>query len=229
MSGFDYEPFSDGDWDDRGELSWNEFDWQRYLKHHDAETVRFLDHYQRLKSRPEHLDEVALQMGWDAEDWCPGNEAFDASETTQEPAEAAEAEDPDPYTIHKHPVFIATQALYLHLHSLWRQYIAAHQKLVSPLLAWQLSSSLHRGEMDAVLAVNALDLGDYNLTVCHLKNGLAALNQSLNLIHELPVGSLKANAFILREAQTALFDLREIWLRLMNECREEGRHGPECE
>ncbi|MGF1483813.1 MAG: hypothetical protein ACFBZ8_05560 [Opitutales bacterium] len=232
MSGFDYDPFSDGDWDDRGELSWNEFDWQRYLKAHNDETGRYLGHYHRLKARPDHLDEVAVLMGWDGEDWCP-SDADGAEDDTSGDSDGSESEDTsdlddtDPYTIHKHPVFIATQALYQHLHAIWEHYVTAHQKLVSPLLAWKLCQSLHRGEMHAVLAINSLDLGDYSLTVCHLKNALCSLNQSLELIHEIPVGSSKANAFLVREAQVVLFDLREIWLRTMNECREETRRHPD--
>ncbi len=227
MSGFDYDPFSDGDWDDRGELSWNEFEWQRYLKAHSEETNRYLDHYHRLKARPERLDEVAVLMGWDSEDWCPADPDDDSEEAGAD--EGHDLDDTDPYTIHKHPVFIATQALHQHLHGIWQHYISAHQKLVSPLLTWRLCSALHQGEMNAVLAINSLDLGDYSLTVCHLKSALASVNLALQLIHEIPVGSSTANAFLVREAQTVLFDLREIWLRTMNECREESRRRPDGE
>jgi hypothetical protein len=235
MSTHDFENFSDGEWDDRGELAWNEFDWQQYLKQNEKEIARFLALYHQHKARPEHLDEVAHLMGWDDQEWAPGEE--DAAETKTASANPPPAEldlpdlaeedfddAADTYTIHKHPVFIATRGLYQHLYLAWEHFLANGNDLsVNPSLAWKFAASLHAGELNSVMAIHALDLGDFTLTICHLKNALSAVNHSLSMLQMLPLANNSYRAQFFREVQTALFDLREIWLRVMNDCREENR------
>ena len=61
---------SDGDWEEdfSDEPNWSESQWRNYLKSSDRETARFLSIYNSVKNKPNHLDEVASLMGWDAED-----------------------------------------------------------------------------------------------------------------------------------------------------------------
>ena len=39
--------------------------------------------------------------------------------------------------------------------------------------------------MNVLLSTQALDLGDYGLSICHLKNSLSALNQTLSILEQL--------------------------------------------
>jgi len=238
MSAHDFEHFSEGEWEDRGELVWNEFDWQQYLKQNDKEVARFLALYHQYEGRTERLDEVAKLMGWGDEEWAPGEDGPEAepaspsivAEPALDPAGFSDFLDEDfeavadTYTIHKHPVFIATRGLYQHLYYTWERFLSTSSDLQVNLgLSWKLAASLHAGELNAVMAIHALDLGDFTLTICHLKNALSAVNHSLSLLHALPVGNKAGQGQFFREVQATLFDLREIWLRVMNDCREENR------
>jgi hypothetical protein len=233
MSNFDFESFSDGEWEDRGELAWNEYDWQQYLKQNEKEIARFLALHNQHKYHPDHLDQVAHLMGWDNQEWAPADESAPAApppvpapDGAANPVTGEDANDDtaDTYTIHKHPVFIASRGLYQHLYLVWEHFMAqGPSPLVNPNLAWKFATSLHAGELNSVMAIHALDLGDFTLTICHLKNALSAVNHSLSMLQMLPLANIAHHVQFFREIQTDLFDLREIWLRVMNDCREENR------
>jgi hypothetical protein len=215
MSDFDSDKIPEGDWDDRGELAWNEFDWENYLREQDEVIRRYLAHYERLKGQSDRIDEVAHLMGWDEEVW--GTDDMEAEE-------AADAEpndfDFEPYTLHKNPVFIATKAIYLSLSRNWQGVATEAEKVAQPLaLAFQ--SALHRGEQQSTLAIQALDLGDYAMAISLFKRALRELNSALALLDEQAIGHHRAAAAFREDALPRLFDLREIWLRVMNECRSE--------
>jgi len=235
MSGFDFDNFSDGDWDQNEELAWNEHDWQRYLKNNEREIADFLHHYHKLKHEPDHLDTIARNMGWDHEDWSPGEFQEDAGyygegeEPERQRKEAETDSDIDPYTIHKHPVFIVTHGLYQHMFKCWELFTLQNQRSLNPVAVGRYSASLHAGEINAVMAISALDMGDYNLAVCHLKNALAAVNHTLALLQKLNIKSTRILRLYQAEASRTLFDLREVWLRVMNDCREEERRSREGE
>jgi hypothetical protein len=225
----DFEHFSESEWEDRGELAWNEFDWQQYLKQNEKEIARFLTLYLLHQHRPDRLDEAARLMGWGEQEWAPATPAAAAPAPEVLPHSASDDEDFEDasitYTIHKHPVFIATRGLHLYLNHVWAHFLASGNSLsVNPGLAWKFAASLHTGELNSVMAIHALDLGDFTLTICHLKNALSAVNHSLSLLHQLPLGHRAVHGQFFREVQAALFDLREIWLRVMSDCRVENSH-----
>jgi hypothetical protein len=219
MSDFDSDKLPEGEWDERGELAWNEFDWENYLREQDEVIRRYLAHYERLKHQPERIDEVAHLMGWDEEVWGT-DEADESNETTDStPAEFGDF-DLEPYTLHKNPVFIATKAIYLGLTRAWLRLATDPDKVPQPLaLAFQ--SALHRGEQQAGLATQALDLGDYAMAISLFKRALRELNASLALLGDDSGQYHHALADLRDDALPRLFDLREIWLRVMNECRSE--------
>lgn len=228
MSGFDHEHFSEGDWDGKNEMEWNEFDWQQYLKRNEQDILRFLNLYLRPRKDASHLDEVARQMGWGDDEWAPAEESADEEDDF---AAEAVAESPleddrapyEPYTVHRHPVYIVTTALYRHLRSCWEQFTLAHPKNLPPALGAQFNTSLHAGESNAVMAVASLDVGDFTLAVCHLKNALSAINHTLGMLQHISKYGIPAFTLFQHDAQTALFDLREVWLRVMRDCRDEAR------
>ncbi|MFH1497056.1 MAG: hypothetical protein ABII82_04445 [Verrucomicrobiota bacterium] len=208
---------SDNDWEDRGELVWNEFDWERYLRDQDEAILRYLAHYDKLPTGPERLDEAAKQMGWSQEDWNPS----DSDELTDADMSVLDGSDEsEPYTLHKNPVFIATRSLYLSLTRTWEQ-LAGTTAGIPADFALGYLASLNRGETQAILAIQALDFGDYAMAISLLKRALQELNGSMARLSSEPAEKHRAIAAYRGEAIARLFDLREIWLRVMTECREE--------
>src|SRR4051812_33716847 len=111
MSDFDTDGGPDNEWEDRGDLAWNEFDWERYLREQDDTIHRYLGFYEAFRQNPNRIDAVAEQMGW-GQGW---SEDDDSAETPDEAeaTEASEGDEEDVYTLHKNPIFIATKAVYL--------------------------------------------------------------------------------------------------------------------
>lgn len=227
MSNFDFEGFSEGEWDDRGDLAWNEFDWERYLRSQDRVFRRYLELYSQLKGKPERLDRVAQLMGWDTEEWA-GNEYLHEEEAEtggiaglEEGVPEEELDDLEPYTLHKHPIYIATKSLYLDVQARWLDLLGSGDFSIPPAVAGAYQASLSAGESNAVSAINALDMGDYAMSVCQFKRALADLNRSFQLLDRISKADVEAVALYQSEATCRLFDLREVWLRVMQYCREE--------
>lgn len=218
MSNFDSDGGGENQWDDRGELAWNEFDWERYLRGQEESIRRYLSLYEAARGRPDRLDHVAVQMGW--ETTSQTDEATeDDSEATAEPADELAGV----YTLHQNPIYIATRAIYL---TLWRSWLrlASQSGRVPQPLAVAFLSSLHRGEATAIEAIHALDYGDFAMAVSLFKRALGLLNQSFGLLQE---DSALRHAAVVAWREDALprcFDLREIWLRVIADCRAELNH-----
>ncbi len=213
MGNFDSDGGSENQWEDRGELAWNEFDWERYLREQDESVERYLGFYQAARLDPERIDHVAEKMQWGEDDWSDDPETDDDDDTADGPGE-------DVYTLHKNPIFIATKAIYLGLNRAWET-LAVDSGKVPTRLAVQFLLSLQRGEEFAVQAIHALDFGDYAMAVSLFKRALGALNQSLALLNAEATAADPALAGWREDAFAAFFDLREVWLRVITECREE--------
>jgi hypothetical protein len=222
MSDFNSESFSENEWDECGDLAWNEFDWERYLCEQDDILHRYLAFYEGLKDRFDRIDEVASLMGWDT-----GQLGGDSSEAAGSPAKEEPADPPasgslspfEPYTLHKNPVFVATKAIYCSLKRSWER-LASDPGKIAQSLALATQTSLYRGEEHAILGVQAIDLGDYALAVSLFKRALQELNQTLALAGDTAAAG-RAVAAWRDDALPRLFDLREIWLRVISECRNE--------
>ncbi|HEU5080563.1 MAG TPA: hypothetical protein VFT72_15230 [Opitutaceae bacterium] len=224
MSNFDPDGPSDNEWEDRGDLAWNEFDWENYLRDQDDVLHRYLAFYEQLRDNPDRLDESAHLMGWDRDAWSSDAGDTEDDEEENDPAldERPDINDYDaePYTLQKNPVFVATKAIYLSLRRGWER-IAADPVRVPQPLALAFQTSLYRGEEQAVLGIHALDFGDYAMAISLFKRALRDLNQSFALLDDKAVAYSRALANFKNDASHRLFDLREIWLRVMNECRQE--------
>ncbi|MDF3056775.1 MAG: hypothetical protein K0R17_990 [Rariglobus sp.] len=231
MSNFETNGPSDNEWEDRGELAWNEFDWEKYLREQDDVIHRYLAFYEQLKGKDDRIDEAAHLMGWDEDSWSA--DPSDTRETDESEAEAApgaeinEGKD-EPYTLHKNPIFISTKAIYLSLKRGWER-IATNGTKVPQALALDLHASIYRGEEQAMLAIQALDFGDYAMAISLFKRALGELNRTFALLNANVVAKLPAVTGYRDDALPRLFDLREIWLRVMNECREELERPAEDE
>jgi hypothetical protein len=217
MSKSDSGGGSENQWEDRGDLAWNEFDWERYLREQDAVINRYLDFYESSPPSAERLDRVAEKMDWGQGDWSDDrdddgedDDADDGATTDQE----------DVYTLHKNPIFIATKAIYLGLSRSWQTLAADSTKIPQPA-AIALLVSFQRGEEQASEAIHALDFGDYAMAVSLFKRALSALNRSMALVTNDEGALAPADVVAWRqEALARCFDLREIWLRVISECRE---------
>ena len=216
MSNFDSDGSPENEWDDRGDLAWNEFDWERYLREQDEAINRYLRFYDAAKDSADRIDAVAEKMGWGQDDWSD-DQSMDAA--PREPAEAPFTDD-DVYTLHKNPIFIATKAIALGLRRDWET-LAIHSAKVPQPLAVAFLASLQRSEEQATQAIHALDFGDYAMAVSLFKRAMSALNASLALINSDEALQREALVVWRAEAQPRLFDLREIWLRVIAECRDE--------
>jgi len=215
MSNFDSDAGPENEWNERGELAWNEFDWERYLREQDESIGRYLSHYEACRNSTDRIDEVAEKMGWNLV------ESDESAEETNEAADAPDFDDDDEvYTLHKNPIFIATKAIYLSLRRSWEK-TAGDGAKVPPPLALALLASLHRGEEQAMEAIYALDFGDYAMAVSLFKRALSALNGSLALLNNESIVRHRAVVTWREEALPRLFDLREVWLRVIAECRDE--------
>jgi hypothetical protein len=84
-----------------------------------------------------------------------------------------------------------------------------------------VASSLHRGEQQATLAIQALDFGDYAMAISLLKRALRELNLTLALLGDRALDEARVVTALREDMIPRLFDLREIWLRVMAECRDE--------
>lgn len=218
MSNFDSDGLQNNEWEDRGELAWNEFDWERYLKTQDEALARYLAAYEPLRDVPGRIDEVARQLGWDPqENWDVDPEEGSDPDKAESPVSRSEIE---PYTVHRNPVFIATRALFLSVGYFAGRVAEDPEKFPSRHSA-AFFTHLHSAEVSAVLAIQGLDLGDYAMGISLFKRALASLNRAIG---ELPSNEAEMNRHLMKlrnHALPRLFDLREIWLRVMNECRDE--------
>lgn len=222
MTNSESDGFFDNDWEDRSELSWTEADWQKYLGEQETAVHNYIKHYDQLGSSPDRIDEVAKRMGWELTPPPSATEAAldDEDDSTEDDEDDFFDGNWDPYTLHRNPVYIATRALYLSLIGHWER-VAAQPGRVPPALGITLQALLYRGNQQVMQAVQALEMGDYTLAVCLFKLALRELNQTLARLSQPDV---EATPLALRYREYALprlFDLREIWLRVMSECRQD--------
>lgn len=219
MSNFDSDSPSENEWDDRGELAWNEFDWEHYLRDQDEMIHRYIGFYEQLEGHTDRLDEVAQRMRWDEDSWSSDSDFTSPSDVAEPTGDTGSDRETDPYTLHKNPVFIATKAIFLTLIRAWERTAEQPDRVAQPL-ALSFHSALHRAEQQAMFAIAALDFGDYAMAISLLKRAMQELNQCFALLgrDEHPT---KALARYRELATPRLFDLREVWLRVMSECREE--------
>ena len=216
MSNFDSDGSPESDWEDRGDLAWNEFDWERYLREQDEAVHRYLRFYEAAKQSDDRIDVVAEKMGWGEDDWSDDS----AMDVAPRESDDASFTDDDVYTLHKNPIFIATKAIALGLRRDWEALAVNSTKVPQPL-AVSFLASLQRSEEQATQAIHALDFGDYAMAVSLFKRAMSALNGSLALLNSEEALQREAMVAWRAEAQPRLFDLREIWLRVIAECRDE--------
>jgi len=214
-------------WDGKGELEWTERNWKQFLRDADEEVGRFVKIYQSLKDDPQRLDHTALGMGWDSDEWSidleyDNDDSLDwMNESLEEDDDGFEdIDDDDPYTIHKHPLYVTSRALYALLSHYWKVIVQEIPGCVDVADAVSFGESVRIGESNAIMGIHALEMGDYNLVVVHLQRSLYSLNETLRLFQKAANHEAHPlNPSIIEDFQAFFFDLREVWLRVIKECR----------
>lgn len=221
MSQYEFEGSSEGDWEEGGDLAWNEADWQLFLRNSDREIARFMTAYNKVKDQDDRLDAAASLMGWHRDDWSSTDEIeLDENDLPSvKPMEIEEINCMDPYTIHRHPIYITSNALFSFLRASWEQLMRSNKKQNDCDLVWGYSVSLADAEKHCIMAANSLDLGDFLLAVCHFKKAHSALNESMRINRLFKHHNSKKFKNYLKETNIRMYDLREIWLRVMSDCR----------
>jgi len=219
MGLFDHDSYPENEWEDSWETLWNEHDWERYLREEDDEIRKYDKLYKKLIRSQNRLDEVALFMGWESN--------LSLEQSDEAPENSTEARPDQPYTLHKHPLFIASKALHGWMIEKLTQYASLSDQHVSSAELLRLQTSISQSDYYGLLAVSALDMGDFTLAVSYLKRGLAAINHSFSLLSLIDEKSIEALSRYSQQARTRLFDIREIWLRVIADCRAAVANRPE--
>lgn len=229
MSDNEFEGLPENEWDDSWDFAWSEFDWERHLRGQDRDLQSYLAQYDKLTDRADRIDEVAHLMGWDQQEWTNDDSESAATANPGEESPPAfamsESEDKkgpvDPYTIHKHPVYVSTHALFLWLQRSW-EFVAPACGVRLPMrTAVSFATAIARAEHNGLLSAFSLDMGDYSLAVCQVKRAMTELNAAFRCLQTLGNDLHPAFEQFRHQAMLRLFDIREIWLRVMRDCREE--------
>ena len=220
MNSFNPDNSNEGDWEDKGELAWSESDWNRYLANCSREVSNFLNLYEQSAREPGHLDEIARHMGWEVSDWS-SKDSFsddDLPDFSSEEIPEEDFEPSEPYTLHRHPVYIVTKALFVWMRSTFENYLESSVgKQATSKLTWKYATVLQEAEHQAIMGIQAIDMADYGLAICHFKRSLSAINLTMSTLSELLVE--KSDSKYREEIYARLFDLREVYLRVIGECR----------
>lgn len=207
-----------GDFDGSGNASWGEADWATYLQRNDLEVGRFLSYYSEIKSLPDRLDVSARRMGWENADWAPGDPSV------AEDAPDDENDGPDlPYCIHQHPVYVVARALGIELTHSFRRLCRDAGPLLSAESATDIMLSFWDSQHQVIMAINATDTGDLPLALVHMKRALSSINYAIGLNTSIPAAARLSSAEAAQDLEATLFDLREVCLRVMADCRWDGK------
>jgi hypothetical protein len=226
MSYSDFESYSEGEWEEPWDIAWNEFDWENYLRRQDKTIQTYLSYYEKALDKDDRIDEVAQKMGWAHENWASDETLSSESEPLSDALAKSQKEDDadcelDPYTIQKHPIYISTKAIYSWIGKAWEQVAPACASKIPAKTALGFQASLFHAEQNSFMAIQALDMADYSLVVCLLKRSLGQLNQSFAMLQQMDDTKTPPLVYFKAQAHIRLFDIREIWLRVMRDCREE--------
>lgn len=204
-----------GDSEGSGPAPWSEADWTAYLRKQDLEVARFLATYNEVKATPDRLDTCARRMGWEPGEWSPSAETGEAEPESEVPADL-------PYCIHQHPVFVAARGLCIQSSTSFRTLLRDSGKAVPPLQAAEVMLALWDAQHNVVMAVNATDTGDLPLAIVHMKRALGGINTAIGLLQDLPAEARLGSNAAFEDAQAAVFDLRDVCLRVISDCRWSG-------
>ena len=133
MSQYDFDGNQDGEWEENENVAWNESDWQEYVRKSDKEISRFISAYNKSRNEPDRLEATAKLMDWGKDDWsCIEDFELDEEQLKEiRPIPLEDLNKIEPYTVHKHPLYIASSALFSFLRSSW-EHMMRHNRNQPP-------------------------------------------------------------------------------------------------
>ena len=186
------------EWKEEEESCWDEFDWQRQLRRDDLKVREFLRLYLAFQGT-NRLGTVLGRLGW---------KAIEADSCRE------------PFTLHSHPLLLGSTALAHHIFSLYEGFLMEKREELS-LADFSLFSTfardLHFAQWYSVFALEAFNVQDLQLAAAHFKRSFSRAHRLLGALEDLAQVAPSLD-FVLK-GRPALFDLREIWLMAMRECR----------
>lgn len=200
-----------------GELRWNEQEWLDFLRRNFRDQTHYLKLHQAFRENPERLDHCAKRMGWDTGEWAPSDDMAEIVPEAQSPENLPPPN--APYCVHNHPVFVVTRALCGHTVRSWLYYCEKNGHGIPPFLAAALTDAVRDIEHDMLMAVNAMDTRDWALGLAQMKIAHVSLNRAFAALERLPESPNPLREMFVVEARTCLHDLRELMIRVMNDCR----------
>jgi hypothetical protein len=194
------EYFSQDDNDEGLLFPMSEGNWHSYLAAIDAETGRFFNLFMQHKHVSNHLDVVFDAMRW-------GKIVFSGESF-------ADGEEVEVVTFHKNPVNIASRAIFFFMEKIWDIFVS-ESKTVTAATCWHFSKLMSGMQREMLSGVASVDSCEYSLGICHFKNVMAAVNETIVAVRKLPNGEGSAARFV-QGLLLALFDIRELaWQSIM--------------
>ena len=233
----DFEGSSGGSFEDGNspEIRCSETEWRQFLEWADREVERFKRFYAGLEIRPneDRLDKCALAMGWQLD----GNEAETKEEIAKmfgEDFTVTPPPGPPPvYSLLNTTEAVAIRAIIAYarerLFSIYRQESQLFV-LPGPDTTLGLAGGFAAPEQAMLLAIDAISARENALAKLLMKRAHAAWNDYLGLMSDLRsaiANASKASRRCYEELREAIFDLRELCLRIIRDAREAEREDPE--
>ncbi len=217
------------------EIRCSETEWAQFLGWADHEVERFKRFYESLEIRPDEdrLDKCALAMGWQLD----GNEAETKEEIAKMFGEGfAVTPPPGPppvYSLLNTTEAIAIRAIVsyakarlLYIYQREAQYFMTFR----PDVTLGLSGRLSESEQMMLLAIDAISARENALAKLLMKRAHVAWNDYLGLMPDMLSAISKSSRISRRyydELREAIFDLRELCLRIIRDAREAEREESE--
>lgn len=226
MSDFNSEYYSEGDFEDSGEAIWDEYKWSDYLARTKKDVVYFVEMYHKLRDGELGWDDVSRNMGWTMEapkaqeetKMLDGNAIFmevTAQLYTEEDIQEYLEEEPDPWTMHRHPAFVITEGLTSYIKENYENLMQTFPQVTSAVISWELLKELEEVSKNAYLALHALELAEFALTITQLKYSLDSLNKIMGILGQIKTKKSEQ----LDNMQAAVFDLRDAYIKVTTDCR----------
>ncbi len=195
--------YFDKEGEDYEENAWSELDWQRFLKRNEQKVREFVALYNHASTPA--FKEVHRWIAWDAAQEANPEVSLPWAQVFQVSAESFQ----------DHPLLIITQGLLGDVRQRWRAFAALNEEQLPITFVFEFEDALRAAAEKAMLAIVGLELAEDPMAICYAKHTLQAFNNALGVLYCLP------ECLFRKEALQRVFDLRELWIRFIEECRAE--------